>query len=477
MSNKIISQLTRKFEAELSKAFESLDFTNLVNNLDGFKTKVLGASLGYVSGILNAMDIEIANSEARRKNGFLVQKRDVERTITTPLGDLTYKRSYYKEKTTGQHCYLLDQIIGVESYERISKETIAMVIENACEMSYAKAVKVAEMDFSRQTVNNRIHALGEIVPKFEGEKITAGHFELFVDEDHVLVRDGNGKTSSKIVPVAVVATGVDKSNSKRHTLENPLYLAEFPVSPDAFFNDLYAMMQLKYYYPATASITVHADGGQWIKHVEDVLPNTEFALDGFHLSKYKKAIKKYADKGTGQAIDNALKSGDLEKFKELCKRVKGTLESQEKEMFEENSNYFVNNWKAIQKRLSGAAVGSCTEAMVSHLTAERVSRTPGAWTQEGLSNMTMLRTLMANGEHVEPSNIRVHRDKDAEKERIDLRKRQGYNIYRELIEKERASIAKELKEIYREDRGTYWYDVASGTQILKKILSRVPTTT
>ena len=91
--------------------------------------------------------------------------------------------------------------------------------------------------------------------------------------------------------------------------------------------------------------------------------------------------------------------------------------------------------------------------------------------------MTMLRTLMANGEHVEPSNIRVHRDKDAEKERIDLRKRQGYNIYRELIEKERASIAKELKEIYREDRGTYWYDVASGTQILKKILSRVPTTT
>ena len=146
-------------------------------------------------------------------------------------------------------------------------------------------------------------------------------------------------------------------------------------------------------------------------------------------------------------------------------------------MFEVNSNYFVNNWKAIQKRLSGAAVGSCTEAMVSHLTAERVSRTPGAWTQEGLSNMTMLRTLMANGEHVEPSNIRVHRDKDAEKERIDLRKRQGYNIYRELIEKERASIAKELKEIYREDRGTYWYDVASGTQILKKILSRVPTTT
>ena len=477
MGNIIISQHVKAFEAELSKAFEDLNYTDLVNNLYEFYTKLQGTVRRFLSGILNAMDNDIAKSEARRKDGFLVHKRDVERTIITPLGDLTYKRSYYKDKATGEYFYLLDQIIGVESYERITKELIAKIIENACEMSYAKAAKYSEANVSRQTVNNRIHALDEIVPQFKGEKINAERFDVFIDEDHVPVRDDTGKTRSRIVPVAVVATGVDKSNPKRHTLENPLSLSEFQVCPDAFFNDLYAMMQQKYDYRATAPMTVHADGGPWIRHIEEVFPNTEFALDGFHLNKYRKAVRKLADKGTGQAIDIALKNGNQERFQDLCERVKGTLESKGRETLEANSSFFENNWEAIQKRLSGNEVGSCTEAMVSHLTAERVSRTPCAWSPEGLSNMMMLRTLIANGGHVKPSDVRVCRDKKEEKERIDLRRKEGFKVYNELIKKERASIAKEIKEIYGKNRETNFYDVASGTQLLMRFLSRVPTTT
>lgn len=478
MSTNIISQLTKSFKDELFNAITEMDIMDLVNNLGVFQTKMNRSILKLVSGVLSVLDNRITESPERRRNGFLVQKRDVERTLVTPLGELTYKRAYFTDKESGERFYLLDGLIGVERYERITKETIAKILNNACETSYEKAAGISGTDITRQTVSNRLHALGEIVPEFNEEKIACSRFEVFVDEDHVSVRDENGKKRSCQVPVAVVATGVDDSNPKRHNLENTLHLAEFGTNPSAFFNDLYAMMSERYSYRADTPFVVHADGGNWIKHAEEVFPNVSFAMDGFHLNKYKKSIKKYCDAQTKKELDAAIGKEKQEEFEELTARVKETLiDTKDAKEFGELATYFTNNWESIQKRLSGAVVGSCTEAMVSHLTAERISRTPCVWSEEGLAQMAMMRTLRANGGHVKPSDIRVHRDKDEERKMMRERAKKGFEAYNKIIEEERTEIIKAIKERFREDRGTFYIDVASGTQMYLKKLSRVPTNT
>ena len=50
-----------------------------------------------------------------------VKERAVERAITTALGDLHYRRTYFA-LLDGSYAYILDHLIGVEAYERFSRE-------------------------------------------------------------------------------------------------------------------------------------------------------------------------------------------------------------------------------------------------------------------------------------------------------------------------------------------------------------------
>ena len=77
------------------------------------------------------------------------------RTVITLIGELTYKRTYYKHKS-GTMIYLTDHIIGVESFERVIKELCAELVQKAASMSMQKVVNVSNVPVSRQTVNNKV---------------------------------------------------------------------------------------------------------------------------------------------------------------------------------------------------------------------------------------------------------------------------------------------------------------------------------
>ena len=80
----------------------------------------------------------------RREDGITVKERNVPRIWLTELGELTYKRTYFRLRD-GSFVYLLDHVIGVESYERISKELVADILQAAtvrdiitCHPNYAR---------------------------------------------------------------------------------------------------------------------------------------------------------------------------------------------------------------------------------------------------------------------------------------------------------------------------------------------------
>lgn len=59
--------------------------------------------------------------------------------------------------------YLTDHIIGVEPFERVSKELCAYLVQNTASMSMQKAVNATGVVVSRQTVNNKILAMRDTV--------------------------------------------------------------------------------------------------------------------------------------------------------------------------------------------------------------------------------------------------------------------------------------------------------------------------
>jgi hypothetical protein len=385
-----------------------------------------------LQAILEATDKEIANAKAERKaSGLRVKERNVKRRLQTSLGELEYARTYY-ETQEGERVYLLDYLIGVESYERVSKALSAKLVNLSAEMSYGKSVKAGEAEVSRQTVSNKVNALKEVVRDVERVEETPEELHLFADEDHVHLKDGR----SAIVPLVTITEGIDTSNPKRHQLIDPLHIAGYGMDAEAFNDQVEACVNERYDLNKVKRIYIHGDGASRIVALGERFPNAEHVLDGFHLEKYLKKLGHY--NGAAQrmgALRAALKDGNWKTYKKLLGNIYALQTDKDRESSKAVIRYLWNNRQAAHLRYDSGICGSCTESLVSHVLSERLSRTPLAWSERGLAQMTMLVVYNKNGQAVSASDIRVSLNRDEQDREVSLR-RNGWDKYNNYMDRQ-----------------------------------------
>jgi hypothetical protein len=73
----------------------------------------------------------------------------------------------------------------------------------------------------------------------------------------------------------------------------------------------------------------------------------------------------------------------------------------------EAAGYLLTRWDAVVNMRADGSIGSCTEAMVSHVLSERFSRSPMGWSKSGIAKMAQIRVYQENGGKVLPSDIGV----------------------------------------------------------------------
>mgnify|MGYP004510636345 CR=1 FL=1 len=83
-------------------------------------------------------------------------------TRLTSLGEVTYSRTYFKNKKTGERCYLLDTLIGFEKNEYLTEDAIARMFDEAADSSYRKGGSnacISSIAVSKETVMEKLHPL------------------------------------------------------------------------------------------------------------------------------------------------------------------------------------------------------------------------------------------------------------------------------------------------------------------------------
>ena len=90
-------------------------------------------------------------------------------------------------------------------------------------------------------------------------------------------------------------------------------------------------------------------------------------------------------------------------------------------------------------RYASDICGSCTESLVSHVLSERLSRTPLAWSEQGLAKMTMLVVYHKNGQKVSAKDIRISLNRDEQKKETE-RFRGGWEKYNSYMDRQVDSI-------------------------------------
>jgi hypothetical protein len=428
----IIQQIAVKAVEEIFESVKVTGLSDIGKTIKALTPVVSKTVLSILTAFLEEMDETLVTSAKaiRREDGITVKERGVPRVWLTELGELQYKRTYFKLRD-GSFVYLLDHVIGVAAYERISKELVADILQAATVKSYQQAIDSTKQDITRQTVHNRLVALDDLVMPVERMEETPETLDIFADEDHVHLTP-KGKA---IVPLVTITEGMDVSNPKRHKTIHPIHVAAFGMAPDAFKENALAVLTERYDLENVKQINIHADCGPWIHGLQQLIPHSRLVLDGYHLEKELRSfIRLEGASCYAKAIRDSMRKEDgYEAFERYCEAIyskQTTEKGQEKvRTFVE---YCANHWSAIVTRMSKETCGSCTEPQVSHVLSDRLSRNPIAWSKEGLNRMTMLVVYTKNGGTVRSENVRIQVNEQAKSDFHE----DGYARYSEYAKKQ-----------------------------------------
>lgn len=360
-----------------NKFFENpKDFSSLERSV---KSSTEAFSASFLGEVLSRMNSMLSECGARKER-FNIQRVD-KRTLITSVRDVVFDCTYFKRKAEqGGHSYLLEELIGLDSHERFSKEAEVMLLTEALKTSYHEATKVlpSKQRISKTTVMNKIHGLTDRVT-LEGlsGKKQVEYLFIEADEDHIAEQHGRESKDNKsfISKLIYVHEGKFESGCKgRKELKNSFYFAGL--------------------YPGK-----EGNACLWTK-VSDYIEKAVFCTDKFHLMKY-----------INQAAAQMLDEKDIakEELWHLLYSKHSTKASFSKyidcmaasgrntERIEILRTYVLENWAAIRRTLRNKLVQGCSaESHVSHVLSDRLSSRPLSWSQKGADKMSKLRCYERN---------------------------------------------------------------------------------
>ena len=431
----IIAQIVTEMVNKIFKRIEEFGLSNLAVLGTVLRKDADACVLDVLKAVIEKTDeVLFENKSLRRIDHLTVQQRNVPRTLSTVFGELTYRRTYYRQASEdgpANYLYLTDVIVGVEPYERISKDLIAEILSDLESLSYRKASGNHAGYITAQTVHNRLLATEELSSPTERLEPPENGLDIFADEDHVHMQ----KKKGEIVPLVAITEGIEN-----HRTVRPFFLEGYGMSSDALAENTLAVICERYGTDSLPKIRLHCDAGSWIRKLQDVLPGAEVYMDEFHIEKYlKKLLNLKEGSKYAQRMRTALKQCDWDRFFLYGAELIGLQDEDRKEKAGKLLSYFYNNLASIERRMKAdenGVCGSCTEGQVSHILSERLSRDPLSWSEEGLRKMSSLLVYRKNGNSITPDHIRVSvSGKRLEEQKLRLQE-DGFERYSSYAKKQ-----------------------------------------
>jgi hypothetical protein len=233
--------------------------------------------------LLEEIDQQIA--EARDKKRYrLLGKRPL--SFTSLFGELSMKRTYYRDRTDGGCVYLLDRYLNLAKAAHLSP----MIEETAIELaiqgpSYRKAAQALETflgypGMSHETIRQHLLEISALPKAREPVQRQV----LFVEVDGLYVKhQGKGKRG-KEEKIAAVHQGWEV-NGKRVRLKNKRHFIYRGGKPfwEAFEDFLIAHYA---YDPTVHRLVINGDGAAWITACRDYFRDRAFfSIDRFHVAR------------------------------------------------------------------------------------------------------------------------------------------------------------------------------------------------
>ena len=112
-----------------------------VSNFSDFRLRSIIETSFYGNNIIRINSLAEAYRLAVDSPGTIITDYKIKETkskksLATIFGEVTYKRTYYVHKITGEYKYLSDEAVGIEANDRMDILLESMLIEEAIETPY-----------------------------------------------------------------------------------------------------------------------------------------------------------------------------------------------------------------------------------------------------------------------------------------------------------------------------------------------------
>ena len=391
----------------------SADMTKIAELVQGVTREVTDLGLSMIAEEWEAYD-ELLRKRKDLRPGWHIVRRD-ENTLLTSLGSVTYRKTLFRNKHTGQHEYLLDRILGLGKHARLTEDAEAKILEEAVQTSYRRGGEHAartEDVVSKEAVMNRIHELRFPKAEAPAEKKKVRYLYVDADEDHVALQyidpkgDIRKPRENTVMPKLVyVYEGILREN-KRNQLINPQYFGgvyDGAEGVEKLWGEVWDYIESSYDTEVLEKIYINGDGAAWIKTGQKLLDKAKFVLDRFHMHKYLIRATSHLQDSAGDArseLYGAIHSQRKKQAGEVFEKILSVTEGEGgRRRVEDAGKYILGNWAGIMQwvRDKNKDVQCSAEGHISHVYSDRMSSRPLGWSRRGADQMSRLRVYERNG--------------------------------------------------------------------------------
>lgn len=414
----IAGLITRSFEENFEKMLtEKKDISEFVIEI---KKTLDQAGTILAKEALEMLD-SLVKSDSRRKQNWHIHEKSAPNTLATIFGEVHYQRTYYKHKTEKEYRYLSDELVGIDSYDKMDVSLKSKLIEEAIDTPYARSGrKAAEtIEISSQSVMNAIRELGPVKSsevKIVRAKETPKILYVEADEGHVALQSG-GCAEPKLV---YVHEGRKQVGKDRWQLQNPRYFGGMYKESEELWNEVADYIDKAYDYDRIEKIYLSGDGASWIKSGAAIINKSTFVLDRYHLNKAVKTAGAHIENAERE-IWRAIKREDKAYLKVVFETILDATEPETKaEAVKEAKTYILNHWENLKHHYAKDYSGCSAEGHISHIYSDRLSSRPLGWSREGVDQMARLRVFSKNGGDLFDLALRKKQERIRETRAIEL---------------------------------------------------------
>jgi hypothetical protein len=388
------------------------DPTKFAEMIQGVTKEVTRLGLSIIEEELESYDQLLREHQDLRK-GWYIERRD-ETKLLTSLGELQYQKTYFHNRETGEYCYLLDQLMGLEKNARISEDAEARILEEAVESSYRKGgmnACIGEQEVSKETVMKKLHALDFPKLKPLDEKRKVSRLYIDADEDHVslqyLEKKGDIKKPrvNTVMPKLVyVYEDVNFDGSRHELKECHFFGGDYAGTRGTkeLWQEVFEFIESSYDETVLERIYINGDGAEWIRSGAGMHAKAHFILDRFHMHKYIISATSHLKDSVQDArneIYRAINGKRKWEAEAAFDKILNVTESETKTRAVESAkSYILGNWTGIMESLKAKdkSLQCSAEGHVSHIYADRMSSRPLGWSRTGADKMSRLRVYRQN---------------------------------------------------------------------------------